>query len=203
MRTALFVRAHVQYGLAHGGLARHDRSAYVGIGLLLLSLLLATLSAQADDGTMRPSLEISGRSTLFDSGRTTVTPIYSIAFGEVTRAERTATHWYQTFGPYGLDAVIWTPVASSGGVWKATDFRRPKTEEDRARFSDSPESFKTELIGTKDILPHPVNRLPDGLLSHIEHVVRYRAGGMRIALTVDISEEDAQVLVEQLRELQR
>jgi len=122
--------------------------------------MLLTSSVPAHDGKLAPSLEVSGRSSLFDDGRTTVTPIFTVAFGDVARAERMARQW-QTYGPNGLDAVIWTPVDSPRGLWKATDFRRPKTTEEFARFTSSPELFRTDRIGAKDILPHPFNRLRD------------------------------------------
>jgi len=156
-------------------------------------------------GTMRAArvgeIEIIGVSFATDGEGSSRTPIYSLVFGNPHPAEVRAYDWSSRFGMYGPDATLWTREwPESQARWRRTVLRRPRTLEETATFKRAPEVFRDQGPGGVDLLPHALRDLPDAERAAIDYVVRFGAEGMRVALRVGATADEAAA---QLRRVQR
>ncbi len=123
-------------------------------------------------------------------------PIWAVMMGDTTAAEHMARR-YSGFGPYSLDATLWTRVEGVSH-WARTTYRRPQNPDEAVDWLNDREPFTSRLEGDSGVLPAQFALLADELISKVDFIIRYTDGSAKAYLVAGTSAEDAEKIVRAL-----
>jgi hypothetical protein len=120
-------------------------------------------------------------------------PLWAITAGDTTAAEQIA-HQFNSCGPYGLNATLWTRTDHARG-WVQTSYRRPKDADEAMALRQNPEPFTSRRHGDASILPSPFAELTPDMRDKIEFIIMYDDGTAKSYLYPGVSQQDAEEIV--------
>jgi hypothetical protein len=120
-------------------------------------------------------------------------PLWAIMAGDTTAAEQIA-HRFNSCGPYGLNATLWTRADDAHG-WVQTSYRRPKDADEAMELRHDPEPFTSRGHGDESILPTPFAELTPDMRDKVEFIIRYDDGTAKSYLYPGVSRQDAENIV--------
>ncbi len=165
--------------------------------LLCLSSLLCTAQAPGDASPRNTALSQDnvqlvqiGIRSYPDGSRV---PIWAVMMGDTAQAERIA-RGYRNFGPYGLNATLWTRTEGMP-QWARTTYRRPRNAEETVDWYRNREPFTAREQGDSSLLPAPFGMVAAELIEKVDFIVQYDDGSAKVYLYAGTSTEDAQKIV--------
>ncbi len=123
-------------------------------------------------------------------------PIWAVMMGDTGPAERVA-RGYSGFGPYSLDATLWTR-AEDMPHWVRTTYRRPQNPDEAVNWFKDREPFTSRLEGDSGVLPAQFAILADDLIGKVDFIIRYNDGTAKAYLFAGTSTDDAERIVKAL-----
>jgi hypothetical protein len=124
------------------------------------------------------------------------TPIWAVMLGDTSHAEQVARQ-YGRFGPYGLDATLWTRGEDAAG-WVMTAYRRPRNIDEAMDWYKNAEPFISRQQGDCSLLPTAFGSLGSDNIKNIDFVIQYNDGSMKAYLYPGTSRKDAEYAVASL-----
>jgi hypothetical protein len=118
------------------------------------------------------------------------TPIWAVMLGDTAHAEQVARK-YSRFGPYGLNATLWTR-ADDGSGWVMTAYRRPVNVDEAMDWYENSEPFTSRQQGDSSLLPASFANLGDDMIKNVDFIIRYDDGSAKAYLYPGTSKIDAE-----------
>ena len=117
-------------------------------------------------------------------------PIWAVMLGDTTGAERIASR-YGRFGPYGLNATLWTR-ADDAPAWVMTTYRRPMNIDEAVDWYKNSEAFISREQGDGSLLPTALGNLSADVINHVDFIIQYDDGSTKAYLYPGTSSTDAE-----------
>ncbi len=163
---------------------------------VLSSLPCAGQSASAAASTAIPFLP-DAKAQLIQIGTRTYpdgshTPLWAVMLGNTAQAEQIAQR-YSRFGPYGLNATLWTRAeADTPTGWVRTAYRRPQNVDEAMDWYENSAPFTSRQQGDCSLLPAAFAGLDTDVIKNLDFVIQYDDGSIKAYLSAGTSRIDAE-----------